>query len=361
MLWNGSEIFPHTKNLIIDINNRTEITDLLNNATIVRRSDNYTDPFTPIDEREDLFALIHISDIHGDGNAVRRLIQFFNFYSDYAFDMIHTGDAVIQYFGDYTPFLNTSIAGAEDVLQVIGNHECWIEGDTWPHPYNATEEQVYTEYFAPNISRWGVTSPGVNKCYYYKDYSVAKLRMIVLDCIHYDETQAAWFAYALSSAKTAGLRVVAVSHYHAQSGNTGYDTGFNTYGYVIAPVETPPIGTQIERLEDSAYDLVDDFITDGGEFVCWLTGHEHTDSIGIINNHPNQIEIIISTGKCADSLGYRSRAYNTKAQDLFNFFFVDGVSKLIKLVRVGATEDKYMRSSKAVCINYQTKTLIGTI
>lgn len=314
------------------------------------------DTATAIKSRANLLNLLHFSDIHGDVENIKRLLYFAEKYNLYISDIIHTGDAVQTYFGNDNPFAEI---GGDKILEVIGNHECWIQGDTWPSPYNATAAQVYEKFIAPFISHWGVTSPGSNLCYYYKDYSVANTRLIVLDALHYDSSQENWFSSVLASAITSELRVIVATHYPSQTGITGFDCTFNSITQTIAPVSTPPQGTQIERMPESAFSSVDTFIENGGEFVCWLSGHTHDDFIGVVTGHTNQIQVIISTARCDNKYSDCARTQGTVTQDLFNVFTVDGNAKLIKIIRIGSTMDKFMRNRNTLCINYQTKNIIS--
>lgn len=334
------------------LNNQYDVTEKLENATSIIKGDSPT----VIKSRANLFSLIHFSDVHGNADNIQRILDFNNKYSKYIMDIIHTGDAPSTYFGDNNPF---AFVGGEQIMEVVGNHECWIQGETWPRPYTATAAQVYEKFFAPFISSWNVTSPGTNLCYYYKDYATAKVRLIVLDCIHYDATQEAWFETALAGAKTNSYRVVTVTHYPAMTGLTNIDCTFGTYGESIS-AQTPPTGTdQVERMPESAFNVVDTFITGGGEFVCWLSGHTHGDFIGTVTGHTNQIQIIITTANTTNGHGDAARVSGTKTQDAFNIFVVDGTNKLIKLIRIGATRDRYMRKRETLCINYSTKNVVS--
>ena len=334
------------------LNQYADIINKMENASNSAKSDTNT----AVKNRANLLNLIHFSDIHGDTTNISRLIEFINLYSSYIHGVLHTGDSVTTYYGDANPF---AAVGGDEVMNVIGNHDCWIQGDTWPSPYNATAQQAYEKFIAPFISNWSVISPGTNLCYYYKDYSAANTRVIVLDCIHYDSAQETWFASILADAITNELRVVAVTHYPAQTGITGIDCTFNSITQTINAVADPAAGTQIERMPESAFTAVDTFINNGGEFVCWLSGHTHDDFIGVVKNHIDQIQIIISTGGTSNRYSDCARTKNTKTEDLFNVFTVDGNAKLIKIIRIGSTMDKFMRKRNTLCINYQTKNIIS--
>lgn len=342
-------------NKSVDINIQNDYTDMilkLENASNSAKEDTNT----PVKNRASLLNLIHFSDIHGSVDNIKRLLRFADLYNDYISGIIHTGDSVTTYFGQDNPFATT---GGDRIMNVVGNHDCWIQGDAWPSPYNATAQQVYEKFFAPFISNWNVVSPGENLCYYYKDYTTANVRLIVLDALHYDSVQETWFAGVLADAITNELRVVAITHYPAQTGITGFECTFNSITQTIDAVATPAAGTQIERLPESAFTAVDTFINNGGEFVCWLSGHTHDDFIGVVNNHTNQIQVIVSTGGTSNRYSDCARTKNTKTADLFNVFTVDGNAKLIKLIRVGSTMDKFMRKRETLCVNYATRQVVS--
>ena len=303
-----------------------------------------------------ILSLLHFSDLHGSVANLKRIIEFKNKYSSYISDMVHTGDCVTSYFEDDNPF--AFVKDGNKVLNVIGNHDCWQEGHTYPTPYDATEEQAYTKFIAPFISSWGVTSAGVNKCYYYKDYVKASVRMIVLDALHYNATQEAWFETALASAKTAGYSVLAVNHYPAQKGLTKIECGgFNPYDEELA--EVIPSANQMERLPDSAYSVVDDFISGGGKFICWIGGHTHLDYFGLVPSHPNQMQIMVDKAGDYDAYVEEARIVDTKSQDAFNIFVVDTNLGLVKVVRIGCDTDMFEQTKKAFCYDYRNKVLIS--
>ena len=255
---------------------------------------------------------------------------------------------------DSDPF---ATAGGNKILNVIGNHDCWHTGSTWPTPYDATETEAYTKFFAPYISSWGVTSAGTNLCYYYKDYDNSNIRLIVLDSIHWNSAQQTWFENLLANSKAADKAVLIVEHYPAQPGLTGIYCTFNSITQRLDPVPTPA-ENQMERLPTDAFEKVDAFIAEGGQFICWLCGHTHEDYIGVVTGHTDQMQIVISCALTSNLYSDCARTPGEKSQDLFNVVSIDSTAKLIKLIRIGASTDKFMRSRETLCINYDTKEVI---
>jgi predicted phosphodiesterase len=347
--YNGKDIFAKQIDGISKFNNPVDYTNYLENASNVTRGDTST----AVKNRANILNLIHFSDIHGSQTNIERILDFNNQYFSYISDVLHTGDSTQHNYEDTNPFVNV---GGNTVLNVIGNHDCWKDGATWPTPYNATATEVYEKFFAPFIASWGVTSAGTNLCYYYKDYSNG-FRMIVLDGIHWDSAQLSWFESVLADAKSNSLAVIAVNHYPAQSGITKISCTFNEYTGDIDAV-TPGVN-QMERLPDDAFTAIDGFISTGGEFVCWLSGHSHGDYIGTVNNHTNQIQIIVSCASTSNLYSDCARKAGTKSQDLFNVFTADKRTHLVKIIRAGADVDKYMRTRKTLCVNYLTKEVIS--
>lgn len=299
--------------------------------------------------------LLHFSDIHGSTKNIERILDLKQGFSDYIDTIIHSGDSVSTYFGDANPF---ATVGGNDVLNLIGNHDCWIQGDTWPSPYNATAQQAYEKFIAPYISSWDVESAGTNLCYYYKDYSDYKIRVICLDCIHYDSAQETWLSNLLSDAITNEYSVIIVNHYPPQTGITAFECTFTSYGKTISAVATPAEGAQMERLPESAYTLVDTFMSGGGDFICWLAGHTHYDFVGTVTGHTNQVVVIINCGVVDARYGTDKRVVGTKTQDCMNVLGFDTTNHLIKICRVGINMDWFGRTKNLLTIDYSAKSVV---
>lgn len=299
---------------------------------------------TKYDTSKQILSLLHCSDAHVDTENISRMLDFYNTHSHHINDILHTGDCV-NYTEDPNPFETN---GAGFVINVIGNHECWKEG---PYNYDATAVETYQKFIAPFISTWGVVPAGENLCYYYKDYTEANIRLIVLDCMHFDEAQVSWLSRVLSDALSLGYSVVGVTHYPPASGLTPLDCTFTSR-------DNPASAYPAERMPDAAYVAVDNFIDIGGEFICWLSGHLHCDNVGVVNDHERQICVCVNS-MAAVIDGDMQRTRGTKTQDCFNVVAFDRTSKLINIVRVGASVDHYLRSKKTLCIDYLEREVIS--
>lgn len=332
--------------------------DTVNDGSAVTLNNDFTNRIIQLNrkatpsETTDVLSILHFSDLHGSEANLKNIVEFVKKYTGYIDDVIHTGDGVTSYFADDNPFDN--VDGSSGFMNVIGNHECFIEGDSW---YNATGVQVYTKFFAPHITEWGVTQPANaadnGYCYYYKDYAAAKIRLIVLDGCHWDATQDIWFDAVLADAITEGLSVVCATHYPPMTGLTKEDCTFSTLDKTLLA-----LSGRMERQAEEAYAAVEAFIVGGGEFVCWLSGHTHSDFFGVVADYTDQTIVIVENSRLSSSNNDSHRISNTLSQNSFNVIGFDTVSKLIKIVRYGNDTDRYLRRKRTLCFNYDTKTLI---
>lgn len=290
--------------------------------------------------------LAHFSDIHGSGENYERINMFVEKMGGYINDVISTGDNVYTSWSDSFAYWTN-----QTMLNVIGNHDTAKYENGYDWTYYAGKD-AYDRYFAPFIANWDVTQPADaatnGYCYYYKDYATQGIRLIVLDCMGWDATQLSWLVSTLSSAKTGGLSVVIAIHYQFDgAGVTPLETGFNSYlGWSTGSDTYTP---------DAAISAVDDFITGGGKFICWIAGHTHRDLAGYLAGHNNQLCIVVGTDASdSDNLVYAdsARIAGTDSQDLFNVIAFDATQHQIRIVRIGSDSNKQLQSRKTLCIGY---------
>ena len=294
--------------------------------------------------------LLHFSDIHADSVELKRMVEFLDRYSSLIDNAICTGDMVNQRYSDGMTWWS-NIDGADKILLAIGNHDALADPSGYDWTQLATQADQYSQYFAPYIANWGCTYTA-NKTYYYKDYTAKKIRLIVLNCmlVGSDSTeQLTWLTNTLASAKVSGLSVVIAVHYMPYNSQK-IDCNFSTLDR----------GVGNEVLSLSYLTAVQDFVADGGEFVCYIAGHVHYDIFVKSISYPNQMCI------CIDALNvYQSNVYSdtqrtngTKSQDLANLITFDTASKVVKINRVGADTDHYLRSKKCMTFKYLTGEII---
>ena len=308
---------------------------------------------------KECLALLHFSDVHNDGTAMDRINVFAEKYGNYIDDIIHTGDLLGL-------DLNNSINAAwrADWLNVIGNHDATYKVNG---VYTlAPQSDSYDKIFAPYINDWDVESAGEDLCYYYKDYASKGFRLIVLDNMtteyisgdpldnHWNTAQKEWFAEKMAETRDPnnaayGLHVIVAVHYPAfvniKTGNNPFDSIDYSPNQICNP-EIPQ--------------LVKAHIDAGGVFVCYLTGHTHYNLFGLNATYPNQLMITVPTASvlAAENYDDEARENGNKTQDCFNLISFDAVSKTIKLMRIGADYDRYMRRKNTLSWDYNNSQLI---
>lgn len=296
------------------------------------------------------FALLHFSDIHANGDNLARMVDMKKHLGANVDDTICTGDMVANNYSATSMDFWNAVDGAENILMVVGNHDL-ADGQ---HGYSSDQigqTVAYQTYFSPYVANWGVTMAGENLTYWYKDYTAKNVRLIGLNYLLTGEASAAqktWLAARLAEAKTAGLTVVIAEHSPLNS-FTEVDCNFNIIG--------KPWGyTEILADIQSA---VQDFIDDGGEFACYIAGHSHSDYVGYNSNYPQQLCIVVTTALTTGNDNDQWRAIGTKSQDAANVVLVDTVTKTVKLIRVGADMDTYLRGRHLFSIRYTDKQIIS--
>ena len=318
--------------------------------------------------REKNLSLLWISDIHGDENAVNYAVKFKNNeFNDFLDDCIHTGDSVSGTISDANPFENVS--GANSILNVIGNHEAWLS--TSDNDYYATEKQTYDKIFKNNIDSWNVTQPSNTvengKCYYYKDYPDKGYRLIVLDSVHWkvhndDVTsnvlQKKWLDETLTDAIANSLAVIIATHYPPVNGITFSKgaKGFNSLKY--SEQESAIISDGWFSAEEM-FSCVDKFIDNGGKFISWLIGHEHSDYIGVVTSHTRQTVILMERSGVNSTSYSNIHLANSHSQIAFNVITFDEENNLLKITRVGNNTDIWLQSKNSICYNYNTHKVIA--
>ena len=302
--------------------------------------------------------LAHFSDIHGNGNALSRMLAWCAHYGNFIDDILHTGDTVESMFSDGMSFWNG--AGAESVLNIIGNHDASTSSDG---NGGKTQAECYDQFIAPYADGWGIVQPTnvddssseeYKACYWYKDYAEKNVRLIALDCMvkatgtsAQVAAQLSWLENVLIDASDNGLTVVIAYHSHPLSSG---------YAKVVCPFSHMTAGGVGAYNWPAAAQLVTDFVnnelpgqTTVGKFACWLCGHQHKDVVVWYDTY-GQLSIAIDSM----ALSVAARDISGKGQDCFNLVGIDTANHIVKLLRVGNDVDAQMRKIDQCAIDYTT-------
>lgn len=286
--------------------------------------------------------LLHFSDIHGNGDRLKEIVDFGNYYKSYIDDTICTGDMVYRLYGDDFSFWSQN--DANSILRVIGNHETFLTNNA---PSSASSSDVYNKFIAQDISKWGVTSQ-VGKNYYYKDYHNSKIRMVVVDDYYVDDEQTSWLRETLSSAPV-DYSILLVSHERYLRGE-GVKCTFDTLN---------PSDGLVANWDDLRLltEIVSEHQTNNNNVICWLCGHSHRDEMGFIADFPNILFIQISTA--SDSIGDAEHDRSlAKTKPLFNIIGFDATNKVIKIYRIGNHWEYSMRGKEVLSYDYERKEVL---
>jgi len=304
-------------------------------------------------------SLLVFSDLHGDKFAFERLISFYNYYGEYFDDAIGTGDQVSASARDTMNYWFEA-KDSENILFCIGNHDALRDHKKWDWSDMLSKKETYDIYYKNNIKNWNVKYKE-GEPYFYKDYEDKKIRLIVIDPM-LNETELKeefiWFKDLLDNALKEDLSVVIANHFPSVSGEIEKIKSNWTF------TDTNLCG-DIKGYPNYKYfniyqDEVDNFINNGGKFVCWFGGHTHRDGIFYDKKYPKQLNIVIDSANRNSAMEWDDliRVNNLRSMDLANAMVIDTSADLIKIIRVGANRDRCLRSRSFLCINYKTLEII---
>jgi len=359
--------------------------------------------------------LLHFSDIHGDNLAATKIKKVFSDNSSMIDDMLLTGDTVYYYYNDSGQGYQWHQDTLSDALFVLGNHDGaandnshgWKEGSAdWDFK---GKEWDYDTYFANYVSGWGVTQPtGVDDsesanykaCFWYKDYASAKIRLIGLDCMHFNDgvrhvtdEQETWLTETLAAAKVLGYGVVVACHYPMDDYNGELDEEWdetthkfvynnNSNGGTIVDSHTGDMTTfqssksaltldakfcmrdRIAGSSQTAYtrgpnnplgDIIQTWVDGGGQFIVWLCGHTHLDYLYYPKRFPGLLCMGISQAGNTRGTNVADRSDSSEMHTCANLVTIDVETGYLKVIRIGFTMDKRFRSSTLLSYSLTAK------
>lgn len=292
-------------------------------------------------------SLFHFSDIHADETELVRIVNFYNSHLTFIDDAICTGDLVSARWSDGIDFwLNTG--GAEKIMIAVGNHDVLSDASGFDFTQRKPQSEQFARYIAPFYSGWNVSSSvSGDLTYYYKDYAANGIRLIVLNDMleGADMTaQVAWLVNTLDDAISNSLSVV-VAHHCPNPNTTKVECNWSNADNFSE-----------NNYQGSVFsDAVDSFIGNGGTFICFICGHLHWDQIAVFTGtNGKQLSIGIDALNRVQSNQFSDteRTNGEKSQDCANVIVFDTASGVIKVVRIGANRDHYLRLKNCLTIKY---------
>lgn len=298
-----------------------------------------------------VLTLLHYSDYHGDNEELDWIYGDWSSVVSECDAYICTGDLVTDRFSNtFDYFSNTSYMAAKRTMLVIGNHDAYYQQSGYDGSQIAPESELFDKYFAPTIQYWGVQYQ-TGKTYYYKDFESQQIRLIVLDEMLLGADAYAQQVWLQNTALQTTYSVVIARHFPVT--NPAYIPTTFTALDIISPNGGGGNVTGIEA-------IVQNFINNGGKFICYICGHTHRDIVSYSLDYPTQISIAVdaaSRKQCnewSDCMRYDDQI----SRDLFNVIQFDTSVHCIKMIRCGCNYDNRVREKNTLCIDYQTKEVL---
>lgn len=293
------------------------------------------------------------ADTHSNSEEFGRLMEFYSKHSKWFDEVYCAGDMVndnIKY-DDFTYW--SKVPGHEKVLMCIGNHDVQPDKGVHPDKGQISQKDTYNMFFAPFIKNWNcVYEEG--HTYYYKDYDKKGLRLITLDCMLHGkecEEMHKWFEKTVKDTLDKKYSLIVVNHVCIddpvifQSNFTHKTAKYQSVWFNMMPFQK----------------TIDGFMNAGGDFVCWLGGHHHCDTICYSKAYPKQLNILIDAADQTQSSWFTDcmRTEGTRNEDVANAIIVDLTRHQIKILRVGANINEYLEPRNSIVIDYKTKEILA--
>ena len=304
---------------------------------------------------------LFMTDIHKDITRTQRAVKLANAWGDgYITTVLNGGDTVELTITEgldwYYNLVNTL---QMPILNTVGNHDAWetLGGNL------AEATTVYNKIIAPIAQQGAIVQPdnasanGYN--YYYKDYRNT-LRLIVLDCMYWDDTQLTWLETVLSDARTSGLHVIIMTHAAFPWANMEtVDCLWSKAGMLDGYSDSGAISDST-RTNIQAAQAVKTFMDAGGKFVCWLTGHQHGDDVHKLPEYGNQFVVTMGSFAQRASTLQKSDIEKNYNYDCLTYIAIDATNEVIKFLRLGADIDMYGVKHNGLSIDYKNNRLIAS-
>ena len=296
---------------------------------------------------------VHFSDVHARPKLWDRIVEYINNYPQISF-ALHTGD----YCGGSQKVYADMYQGKAcrcPIYNCVGNHDCYSGEGAWL----LNEKSVAYNLLFNHIENWDATFFNIpySMCY-YKDFE--NLRIIVLDD-YYDIWQnRQWLRKILKDAYEKNIHVLTAQHEP-----TGYiehplNTNFQTFENLVEKHkkgELERVNFDFDHRARVLYeDVIGEFISYGGKYICNIAGHDHNDQIGFTDK--GILNIAIQNATSWDGITDTQRVIGERSEDCFNVMSVDTSKNTFKLVRIGANTDRLGRCKKMLVYDYKNKKIL---
>lgn len=305
------------------------------------------------------FNILFFTDCHYQSTRVKRIKELVNNWGNELIDcVLFGGDMnanIISVDTDW--YYNALDKLSVPLLNTLGNHDIYKTNNNTDGLIIEDSDKIYNKIIAPIVESSIIVQPenaaSNYLCYYYKDFN--NIRIIVIDCMRWDNNQKTWFESVLSDAITNNKKVICSSHISFLtdyvdkiecSWSKYYHSMPNFKGWNTSP---------------EAAIAIKDFIDNGGTFITWLMGHSHTDTLcKLKSEYGNQLVILCSADTNQQARNLLSEDPDEYTYDALTSIIIDENFNLIKVRRIGSGFDVFGNNKKGFVYNYQTNELIDS-
>ena len=337
-----------------------------------------------------LFAMLVTTDIHECQKELISAIDYLNYYD--AIDCgICLGDVQARNYieTDGTWYSKPVLKSKKEFYTVLGNHD---NGNSTDVKISATPKMAFEKFILPTKEKIGIEN--LDKPYYVKLFDKYQIALIVLnnydapdtldengnyvirrEPVVFSQEQTDWFIKTLNSIPKDYHLIIAEHSYPystimeecewtqsriKRDVNNPYGDNFMFADIVNAWINGTALNVKYEPIAHqnvlSTINVDCDFTGRGeGNFVCYIIGHHHYDSIGKCEKYPNQKIIAFAStafdlwqNYCTDL----PRTRGTKAEDLITLFSVNTKKRQIRLVRIGSNFTIHMKERTYKLLEY---------
>lgn len=309
-----------------------------------------------------------ITDIHSERNAnnygslMERVAVECNIR-----DVINGGDtgsrnvSKLDFIDDMNRAFNLFGSRRNRTFFTMGNHDDNPYGGVEWNRLVKTEDQ-FTHYFSGYGSN---VSYGNNGTYYFVDDMVNKIRYIVLNSLDipyiqvgsgakysgenmsaFRQEQLTWFGNTALNVPDSSWSVVVTSHNPPYgTGVTGFTTTTRNSDLALGILsafknKTTFSASSLASVPDDLTASVSvNFNSRGGNVICWVSGHTHSDNSVVIPT--GNIRLITTINDSTDSYGDAPvKTRGTTTEQAFDIFTVNTNTKTVNLTRIGAGSNR---------------------
>lgn len=296
------------------------------------------------------FKAMLVSDVHHESLRFRNVVDLMNLWGiDYFDALINCGDSVRTIGTDEMDWHDDLIPSIPvPYVHTLGNHDAYITLGNL-----GSKTDAYSKIIAPIEGQTGMVQPSNaaanGLCYYYIDFGNS-IRVISVDCMYWDADEATWLENVLSDALANNKAVICTSH---------YSFALSASEEVKSLWRMVPPTAKANTLNIAAAEKVANFKTAGGTFLCWITGHQHSDNVEILRDYGNQI--VITLPSLAQRAGNLLKSPNATDYNynVMTYFSVDMYQHTIRFMRIGADIDTWGVKHEGLTLDYESGELIA--